>query len=66
MEQESHRAEADEKVEEVHEAHQSNENQVRHEPIPASHHDDRWPPGSRRDEDASGQDQDHGSPDLGR
>jgi hypothetical protein len=40
MGQDSHRAESAKKAEEVHEEHQANVNQVRHEPIPASHHDD--------------------------
>jgi hypothetical protein len=57
MKRESRRAEAARKTEEVHEAHQSNVNQVRHEPMPASHHDDQRPAARRRDEDASGQDE---------
>jgi hypothetical protein len=56
MERQSDRAEAARKAEEVHEEHQANVNQVRHEPMPASHHDDQRTAADRRDEDAGDQD----------
>ena len=45
--------------------HQANTNQVRHEPVPASHDDDRRPAGVRHelrdDEDSRDRDRDHES-----
>jgi hypothetical protein len=44
-----HRGLADEHADE----HEASVNQVRHEPVPASHHDDRRPEAVRRNEEAA-------------